>query len=57
MPEKSTLPAQCASCAFNVIEPCIIAGVPRESLHCQKRIVTYPNATHCPYFERAAGAD
>jgi hypothetical protein len=50
-------PTQCPSCAFNTPEKYIIAGVPRESLHCQKRIVTYPNATHCPFYQREAGAD
>jgi hypothetical protein len=49
--------ALCPTCAYNILERYILAGVPTEGRRCRKAIVSFPDATHCPFYEREPGAD
>lgn len=48
---------QCPSCEFNIPAQFYIGREFRVELECRKKMLTYPDATHCPYYQRAAGAD
>lgn len=48
---------QCPTCAFNELERYKMRGVWTEGRRCRKAIVSFPDATHCPYYEREAGVD
>ena len=55
MPQHSQL--QCPSCAFNVPHTFYIASELCVEPGCDHHVVTYPEATHCPYYQREPGAD
>jgi hypothetical protein len=54
MPDSSP---QCPSCAFDIPAQFYIRNELRVEPECDKRVVDYPNATHCPYYQREPGSD